>query len=204
MTAGVDEVVTNRRSGGRSARIAQQVHDAMRQLLVEGDSDAVTVAAVAERSGVHLSTIYRRWGDIASLQLEVALEIAASQMPTVDTGSLATDLLGHARQAVAFVSSPAGRLLIKGLLDAEPEQRRWYWQHRFATVRRPFDRAIERGEIADDDRVLGALANLTGALYFRVLFSGDEVEPEATARALVEVALRTVAAPIPEHWIGRP
>jgi AcrR family transcriptional regulator len=195
-----EAVATKRRQGGRSARIAQQVYEAMHQLLIEGHGEAISIADVAERSGVHFSTIYRRWGDIASLQLEVALEIAASQMPMVDSGSLATDLLGHARQAVAFVSSPAGRLLVKGLLDAEPERRRWYWEHRFATVRMPFDRAIGRGEITADRRVLDALANLTGSLYFRVLFSGDEVDVEATARALVEVALRTVDAPVPSNW----
>jgi AcrR family transcriptional regulator len=191
----MDEVVPKRREGGRSARIGNQVHNAVRQLLIEGESDAITIAAIAERSGVHLSTIYRRWGDVSTLLLEVARDIAASQMPVVDTGALATDLLAHARQAVAFVGSPTGRLLIRGLLDAEPDRRRWYWDHRFSTIRLPFDRAIARGEIVDDARVLDALSNLTGALYFRVLFSGADVDLESTARAIVDVALHTVGAP---------
>jgi AcrR family transcriptional regulator len=188
------------RAGGRSARIAQQVHDAIRQLLIEGDPESITIAAIAERSGVHFSTIYRRWGDIGTLQLEVALEIAAGQMPTVDTGSLAIDLLSHARHAITFVQSAAGGLLIKGLLDVGPDQRRWYWEHRFAAIRVPFDRAIVRGEIAPDAPVLDALVNLTGSLYFRLLFSGEQIDLESTARAIVEVALSTVGLAPPDSW----
>jgi AcrR family transcriptional regulator len=188
------------RVGGRSARIAQQVHDAIRQLLIEGDPESITIAAIAERSGVHFSTIYRRWGDVGTLQLEVALEIAAGQMPTVDTGSLAIDLLSHARHAVVFAQSVAGGLLIKGLLDVAPEQRRWYWEHRFAAIRVPFDRAIARREIAADSPVVDALVNLTGSLYFRLLFSGDQIDIEQTARAIVEVALLTVGLAPPHNW----
>jgi AcrR family transcriptional regulator len=202
MTAIIDEAIPKRREGGRSARIGQQVQHAVQQLLIEGEGDAITIAAIAERSGVHLSTIYRRWGDVSTLLLEVALDIASSQMPVVDTGALATDLLAHARQAVAFVGAPAGRLLIRGLLDAEPDRRRWYWEQRFATIRLPFDRAIARGEIAEHAPVLDALSNLTGALYFRVLFSGTDADPESTARAIVDVALHTVGATRPAALKG--
>jgi AcrR family transcriptional regulator len=195
VTSTIDEVVPKRREGGRSARIALQVRQAVQQLLVEGGADEITMAAIAERSGVHLSTIYRRWGDGSTLLLEVALDIAGSQMPVVDTGALAADLLAHARQAVVFVDSPTGRLLITGLLDAGPDRRRWYWDHRFASLRLPFDRAIARGDIAEDARVVDALSNLTGALYFRVLFSGSDADVESTARSIVDVALLTVGAP---------
>jgi AcrR family transcriptional regulator len=185
-----------RRTGGRSARVTQQVHNATRQLLFEGDP--ITMAAIAERSGVHLSTIYRRWGDLASLQLEVALDIAGTLIPMVDTGSLAADLLVFARGSVGFVMSTAGRRLVTSLLDLEPSQRQWYWTQRFNAIRVPFDRAIDRGEITDDSHVDEALINLTGALYFRVLFAGDEAAVEPTARAIVNVALATVGAPLPD------
>ena len=195
-----ESTTPRRRVGGRSAHVTQRVHNVMRQLLIDGDRSAINVSNVAERADVAPSTIYRRWGDLANLELEVALEIAESQMPGVDTGSLPTDLLVFTRQAIAFIGSPTGNVLIRGWLTTDPEGLRNYWARRWMDVRAPFDRAIERGELAADAPVVEALENHSGSLYFKVLFSGKTLDPEDAARSLVEVALRTVGHPVPDAW----
>jgi AcrR family transcriptional regulator len=45
----------------RDATIDERVLEAARELLVEVGFDATTLQAIAERSGVHASAIYRRW-----------------------------------------------------------------------------------------------------------------------------------------------
>ncbi|KAF1045722.1 TetR-like C-terminal domain-containing protein [Xylophilus sp.] len=53
--------------GGRSARVQESVHAAVRALLAEHDRAALTVPMVAARAGVTPSTICRRWGDLGDL-----------------------------------------------------------------------------------------------------------------------------------------
>ncbi|QXG79911.1 TetR/AcrR family transcriptional regulator [Rhodospirillum rubrum] len=60
------------RPGGRSARIQDSVHRAVRALLGEADRGDVTIPLIAQRAGVTPSTIYRRWGDLAALLADVA------------------------------------------------------------------------------------------------------------------------------------
>ena len=55
------------RPGGRSARVQESIHSAVRDLLEEQDRSTVTVPQIAARAGVTPSTIYRRWGDLAAL-----------------------------------------------------------------------------------------------------------------------------------------
>ena len=54
------------RPQGRSARIRQQVHWAVIDLLRDRSADELSIPLVADRSGVHQATIYRRWGSIRS------------------------------------------------------------------------------------------------------------------------------------------
>ena len=62
------------RPGGRSARVQQSVHQAVRDLEAELGREALTVPAIAARAGVTPSTVYRRWGDLRELLSDVAVE----------------------------------------------------------------------------------------------------------------------------------
>src|SRR6478736_4188623 len=81
------------RPGGRSARVQQAVHQAVRSLLEEngGDRTALSVPLVAERAGVNSSTIYRRWGDLQRLLAAVASNRMLPEQ-VEDTGSLRGDM----------------------------------------------------------------------------------------------------------------
>src|ERR1700712_1163318 len=80
------------RQGGRSARIQQAVHSAVRDLLAEADRAAINVPLIAERARVTPSTIYRRWGDVSQLLADVAAERLRPIAEPDDTGSLKGDL----------------------------------------------------------------------------------------------------------------
>lgn len=83
-----------RRPGGRSARVRDAVRQATLAELAEHGYAGLTVERVAERSGVHKTTVYRRWGGVEGL-ISDALELAADEpWPIPDTGSIEGDLRG--------------------------------------------------------------------------------------------------------------
>jgi AcrR family transcriptional regulator len=59
------------RPNGRSARIREQVHRAVLDLVGIHDIDQLSIPLVAERSNVHPATVYRRWGDMPTLLQDV-------------------------------------------------------------------------------------------------------------------------------------
>ena len=62
------------RIGGRSARIQRAVHQAVKNLSATTSREELTVPQIAAEAGVTPSTIYRRWGDLAALLADVAVE----------------------------------------------------------------------------------------------------------------------------------
>ena len=103
------------RQGGRSARIQQAVHDAVRQLLTEVERSSITVPMLAERAGIPPSTIYRRWGDLSEVLADVAAERMRPQADPVDLGNARLDLEAWAEQYAEEMSSAVGRELLKDL-----------------------------------------------------------------------------------------
>lgn len=90
------------RPGGRTARTRRAVHDAVREILGESGAE-LSIPAVAVRSGVHATTIYRRWGTIESLLLEIAVEDVSAQSPVPVTGDLKADLTVYVRRLLASI-----------------------------------------------------------------------------------------------------
>jgi AcrR family transcriptional regulator len=123
------------RPGGRTARVRQQVIDAAAELILELAPHEVTIPLVAERSGIHVATIYRKWGTRDALLTEVLLALSAERLVAPDTGSLRGDLL-HVIGAVAdFLRTPAGYALAylgaTGDDDTTAVLRDAFWADRF-------------------------------------------------------------------------
>src|ERR1700755_932726 len=76
--------------------------------VAENGVAAATIAGVAHRSGVHETTIYRRWATKEKLFADAMLSRSAQEIPTPDTGSLRDDLLAIVRAVIAYMTSPAG------------------------------------------------------------------------------------------------
>ena len=105
------------RPGGRTARTRDAVHDAVRGLLSEPGAE-LTLPAVAARSGVHATTIYRRWHTIESLLLDVAVEDINVQSPVPVTGDLERDLTVYVRHLLAAIRRQGHLAFFPVLLSA--------------------------------------------------------------------------------------
>ena len=97
-----------KRPGGRTARNREAVREAVVALIAEGGTGRVSGADVAARSGVHLATIYRNWGSIDRLILDVAMERLAVTSEVESTGSLRGDLLAYAGRVATATDGATG------------------------------------------------------------------------------------------------
>src|SRR3954469_11431266 len=69
------------RPGGRSARNKAAVFEAAATLLAERGHEAVTMTDIAGRAGLAATSLYRRWGDVRALMMEVAVEKLMRERP---------------------------------------------------------------------------------------------------------------------------
>ncbi|MGB8946285.1 MAG: TetR/AcrR family transcriptional regulator [Streptomyces sp.] len=176
------------RPGGRSARVQESVHAAVRELQTELGREALTVPLVAARAGVTPSTVYRRWGDLQELLSDVAVEHLRPEVPPADLGSLRADLLAWAEQFLDEMASPPGRAYIRDALLGDPDgsnagQCSAYAADHLDIV---LARASERGEAAPDTEQI--IDRVVAPMMYRILFRPSRLDA-AYARALVDHAL---------------
>ncbi|MEV5379384.1 TetR/AcrR family transcriptional regulator [Streptomyces nondiastaticus] len=176
------------RPGGRSARVQQSVHQAVRDLEAEVGRDALTVPLIAARAGVTPSTIYRRWGDLRELLSDVAVERLRPDGPPADHGSLRADLEAWAVQFAEEMASTAGRTYIRDALLGDPEQGNAVRCSDYAAeqLKAIGVRAAGRGEGVPDVETL--LDVLVAPLMYRILFRPSDLS-EAYTDGLVASAL---------------
>jgi AcrR family transcriptional regulator len=149
----------------RNLSIDSAVLSATVDLLNERGYAELSVDAIARAAGTSKPAIYRRWPSKAHLVHAAVFPIgAATALP--DTGSLATDVRDMLRRTVRFLSTPAARAALPGLV----------------------------GEMASDPTLHSALLErfsdvLTSGLADRLAAAAErgEVRPEVTAGDLAEV-----------------
>ncbi|BBZ80007.1 TetR family transcriptional regulator [Mycolicibacterium anyangense] len=144
-----ENVEVRRRPGGRSARVVAAVHEAVDELLVESGPGGFTVADVARRAGINPTSIYRRWGSLEAVILDVEAARLAETAPMPDTGSLRGDLLAYARTAAAEIGRPGRLAFLQALIgaaDMTAEQRQSFLIHRAMQFQAMLDRSRDRGE----------------------------------------------------------
>jgi AcrR family transcriptional regulator len=189
----VTEPVVRRRPGGRSARVRQSVLDATLALLSEGGLDKLTVADIAERSGVHETSIRRRWRAKENLICDALLNYSEQHLSIPDTGSLREDLAAFASALAAYLTTPLGRALVRAMATtgddpALAEARTAFWQTRYDLASAMIERAVGRGELPAtvDSRL--ALEALIAPLNFRALLT-DEPPDDELAGNLADLVL---------------
>ena len=109
------------RLGGRSARVRAAVLDAAFAELDEHGYGGFSIEAVARRSGVHKTTIYRRWPTREAL-LVYALDTRSDRdLPVPNAGSLRAELRQFGELVLAKLTSRHGNALLKSLVSAADE-----------------------------------------------------------------------------------
>lgn len=182
-----------RRTGGRSARIRAAVIRATMHELAEKGVPGLSIAAIAERAGVHPTSVYRRWKTVERLALDAAFDAAGTHVRIPDTGSLRGDLTEFLSGLDAHVRSPLGKALLSlsGLDNAESNRlREVFWKERFGDAAVIFEYGIARGEIDRETDPLFALEFAIAPIYLRALVlqvPGNEMhlarQVDATLRA---------------------
>ncbi|MCX4993536.1 TetR/AcrR family transcriptional regulator [Streptomyces sp. NBC_00568] len=176
------------RPGGRSARVQESVHAAVRELEAELGRETLTVPLVAARAGVTPSTIYRRWGDLQELLSDVAVQYLRPDSPPADLGSLRADLGAWAEQFLEEMASPTGRAYIRDALlgDSDGSNAGQCSVYAADQIDIVLGRAAGRGETGPDvERVID---RVVAPMMYRILFRPSLLDA-AYARDLVEHAL---------------
>ncbi|GGM22853.1 TetR-like C-terminal domain-containing protein [Promicromonospora citrea] len=172
------------RPGGRSARVRAAVHGAALELAAEGAAEALTIPTIAQRAGVHPTTVYRRWGTVAELLADVSASRFAGDLVVPDTGDLRADLDRYAAGLAKDLTDPDTLALVRATVGIGGEQG--------AAVCRS-ERENQLVAILERDRARGneppGIEETTDAilapLYYRAVFTNFPLDP-AWVHGLVE------------------
>lgn len=167
----------------RIERTRNVVLEAAAELLGEVGFGRTTIEAIAERSGVARSTIYRHWPDRTDLLAE-AVDCKIAHIPFSQTGDLRGDLHTMLGELAAHLGSETvGSLLLSLIAEAGRDPQMAAMQERFTTarfgrIRSILDDAVKRGDLAANADVDQMAEDLLAPLFFRALIRRSIVDPE--------------------------
>ncbi|MFH8289877.1 TetR/AcrR family transcriptional regulator C-terminal ligand-binding domain-containing protein [Streptomyces sp. NPDC018059] len=171
-----------RRPGGRTARTRAAVRDAVLSGLADHGYPGLTVEYVADHSGVHKTTLYRRWGGLEGMVAD-ALDMAGEDTWTPpDTGSLEGDLRELAREVVASFSDEASAAAPTAFIAAAFQSERAaaalhsFYAERFTRCETVVARAVERGEATADIDAAALVRAVSAPLLFRVFITREPID----------------------------
>lgn len=135
---------------------------------------------IAQRSGVHRSSIYRRWTNAAGIAADLADEFDAGQI-VPDTGDLEGDLRALAEQLAQRLAGD-GAALVRSLLAWPDDEVRTvmsrFWEQRRAVIAATLARHESPGDPAQ------VLRLLAGPLHYQAVIEGQPVSPETISNAV--------------------
>lgn len=159
----------------RSAEAQRAVLNAARELFEEGGYSAATIDAIAVRSGVAKTTIYRWWPNRASLLVEVLAEVHTAAVPLPVATDPGRAIVAELRDAADAMNGLTGRLLsaLLGEAQHDPEVAAelldGLFYPRRATTARAIRRAQDNGTIRRDVPPDIAADLFFGPLFYRLL-----------------------------------
>jgi AcrR family transcriptional regulator len=165
----------------RVSRSKQAVLAATFELLSETGLAGVSVDAVAERSGVAKTTIYRHWPSRAALLLDACSRMGTPREPP-NTGSLEGDLaalmgdLGNRLKTARFAAT------LPSVIDAaerDPEIAKMHANLHAALIsafRSVIERGQRSGELPRRRDSSAIVAALLGPLFYRRWFSREPLD----------------------------
>ena len=178
----------------RSTRSHQAILTATAQLLAEVGYTALTIENVAARAGVGKATVYRWWPSKGALVIE-AMSAALVMPPLPESGDLRQDLLAVVKGIVQVLArSPEGAVIPALAADIMHDRemaeqfRNQMIRPRRSAVTQILQRAVDRGELPSDLDTELLLDVYAGAVFYRVLVSGEPVT-DLLAEQLVSLLL---------------
>ncbi len=150
--------------------------------LTEYGYGGMSTARIADRAGVHRTTVHRRWPDHAELVTEALIESAAVAVPIPDSGNVRDDLALLLHSIAALIDTPGSRKRIRALVaDAARSSTigavvSRAWGTRFQLGEEVIARGVMRGELRDDVPPSTILAAFVGPLYVRLLITDERID----------------------------
>ena len=178
----VASVTRRSRPGGRSSEILGRVYSSTLEILSEKGLPGVSFNDVALAAGVNRSTLYRRWADRNELVLDAIMASVQEQILPSRNGGLDRELSSVLRQIGDYMSSPLGRAVLVASVElinsetATGQRQIALWRDRLKQFDPIFERARERGEVAEDFDWESAVAMAAGAVYYRVIVHNRAVD----------------------------
>jgi AcrR family transcriptional regulator len=186
--------VGEQRPGGRAERVRASVLEAASDLLTEVGYDRLSIDEVAARAGVHKTTVYRRWPTKPELVAAAVGVHSEQNIPIPDTGTVLGDLTALARGVVANIGSEGGSRRSRSIVAASATSDELtatmhsFWRGRLDVSMPLVERAIERGELPADTDPNLVIETLVGALWLRLLLTGEPLDDEFADRVAAIVA----------------
>jgi len=183
--------MSSTRSGGRSAIVRAKVLAAASDLVATKGLQNVTMPEIAQRAGVAATSLYRRWGDVGSLLLDMAVDRLAHKWPLPDEGSIEDDLKRWSERIALGLNSTEEPKFFRVLLattDIAPEKRIKALAPRREQLEAMLQRSKMRGERTPS--VDDLIDHILSPLYMRALV-GLPVD-KARAKLLVERLLNAL------------
>jgi AcrR family transcriptional regulator len=184
----------------RVVRSRQAALSAVEELLASQGWTGVTHVAVAARSGVARSTLYRHWPDVASL-IHDAIVQRIGQARSARTEDLRVDLISELNGLRRLLHDPASERTMRAVLERAPfdptfaSLKEDLYRSGSAGFRAILEAAMTRGELQPDTDIQRAIDQLAGPLMYRRLFAGLDID-EKYAETIVDSVLRLNAIPI--------
>lgn len=177
--------MSSTRSGGRSAVVRARVLAATRELVLAHGAHNVRIPEIAQRAGVAATSIYRRWGDVSTLLLDMAVERLTLHRALPDEGSLEGDLKRWGSSIALGVNAaeePTFLRILFATSDVAPEKRLSMLTPRLEQIDAMLERGRARGE--KTPALEAVIDHLLAPLYMRALL-GLQVD-ETLAGRLVD------------------
>jgi AcrR family transcriptional regulator len=179
----------------RNQKKRQIILRAANELLKEQGIAAMTIEAVAARSGVAKTTIYRWWPTKGALAIEGFLAEMSPKLTYPDSGSTLVDLKKQLLRVVATFRSKPGLVIASMIAEAQrdPDTMTAFLQGyvlpRREVGKKVFLRGIERGELRPNLDIEAAIDALYGPLYYRLLIGRNQLT-EVWANKFVDIIFR--------------
>ena len=184
----------------RSERSRRAVLTAARELLTDRGLPGLTMDDIAARAGVSKNTIYRWWPTKAAVLMDAFTDAFADRMEAPDDGDALARLRIQVRRVAQLMNTTEARRPFVALVAAaqhDPELatalHERFIDSRRADVSRLIAAGIADGQLPADLDTDVVIDLIYGALYYRLLVSGAQIDPAYADRLVHTLApvLRT-------------
>ena len=181
----------------RDPSLDEAIRIAAREVVVEMGYEDTTLGVIAQRAGVSVPTIYRRWPSKHELIEEAVLHLDTLELPQ-PSGDLRADLGTWVRLFLHAAMEPAARAAVPGLMSAYSRNPESYSRLLTrgeipvrAAIARLIEEAVSIGQAAEDCDADAVFDLIRGATFLRALTHSDD-GAEAFCARITDAVLRAV------------